>query len=98
MLTHSPETASELLLFKMLIKELEDEECDPEFRRVAPRRGRRNEAHQGTKAGNTIIELTIKRTYQIKGVSDLSSPLGDRGFLPLYPAATISFDKIFYIA
>jgi len=58
---------SELLLLKMLIKELEDEECDA------------TTADQGTEAGNTIIELTIKRTYLIKKIVRPKFPFGGTG-------------------
>src|SRR6187402_2661913 len=54
--------------------------------------------NQGTQAGYTIIQLTLLKNLEIK--KDLSNqvpPLGDRGLLPLYPSATITFHQLFYI-
>jgi hypothetical protein len=61
------------------------------------------EGHQSTALAYrnplTYLELLKELNLSKKNILPKSSATGgDRGFLPLHPAATISFDKIFYIA
>jgi hypothetical protein len=63
----------------------------------------KDERSVATKVNSSIVGDFIINYFEFKELTfknrmhHLSLPLGDRGFLPLHPSATITFHQLFYI-